>query len=226
MHLRLCYVYGICILRCLFASISKRNEDNYIKGKNIFELKYIRNNSKFTQQNITKIWLNSIWVVCGTMEVTNSMEQNSYWEANSCLPSQEMFCLLWNPKVHYGVHKSPPLVPSQINPVHTFLPNFQDPTIGRTAYISRAKLIHSKQSTSLRSSLIHVLCSHICPGLQVYLCYEPCKISNSFVWSFIFQCMPYSWQTDQIFKRHFPILIFGQYVTKYIIKFYLSLQVK
>jgi len=52
---------------------------------------------------------------------TYSVKQSPYSEANSFSASQEIPCVLWNPKVHYCIHKCSPPVPtvSQLDPVHT-----------------------------------------------------------------------------------------------------------
>ena len=56
-----------------------------------------------------------------TYLLTHFMAQSPTWEANRFSASQEIPCILWNPKIHYHIHKYPPPVPilSQLDPVYT-----------------------------------------------------------------------------------------------------------
>jgi hypothetical protein len=77
------------------------------------------------------------------------MELSPSWEAISCSVSQEYPNILLNPKVHYRVHKSPPLIPilSEIIPVHT-----------TPSYLSKLRFIiipHPRQALSSALFLSH-----------------------------------------------------------------------
>jgi hypothetical protein len=80
------------------------------------------------------------------------MELSRSCEAANCAATQELRSVLWNPKVHYRVRKSPPLVPilSQIDPF---------PTV--PSYLSKFHFIIVHPPTSWSSQW-----SRLCIGLR------------------------------------------------------------
>ena len=61
-----------------------------------------------------------------TYLLTYSMEQSPSGEANRFSASQEIPSILWNPKIHYHIHKCLPPAPilSQIDPIHASTSQF------------------------------------------------------------------------------------------------------
>ena len=61
--------------------------------------------------------------VCHSQPYTYSMVQNPSWEVNCIAASQEIPRISRNPKVHYRIHKRPPLSLSWASPIQSIYPH-------------------------------------------------------------------------------------------------------
>jgi hypothetical protein len=113
------------------------------------------------------------------------MEQRPSWEANSFSANQEIPCILWNPKVHYRIHKSPPPVPilSQLNPVHA--PTSHFPNIHLNIILPSTPG-PPKWSPSLGSPHQNPVCS---PNLFIYLKFVFCFIFRLFIYLHLYSSL-------------------------------------
>jgi hypothetical protein len=95
------------------------------------------------------------------------MELSPIWKAASCATSEELPSILRNPKVHYRVNKSPPLVPILSQSIHSLPSNIHLYSSDTFKYYSPSLAL----PTSLFSSGFPIHMHSSSP----HSCYMPCS---------------------------------------------------
>jgi hypothetical protein len=118
------------------------------------------------------------------------MELSPSREADNCAANHEFPNNIWNPMIHYRIHKSPPLIRilSQVNPIHNI-----------SIYLTKINfnIVHIHTSSSSQWPLSFWL-SHQCPiciPLLPHWCYMPCSSNPSWL-----HHSNYTWRIVQVVK--------------------------
>jgi hypothetical protein len=113
--------------------------------------------------NLCLFYGSSFMLLIWLLQLTNWEEHSPFWEANSSSASQVIPLILWNPKVHYRIHTSPPPVSalSEMNPFYALCPPVHAQIVQAVSFLKRS--IQSPQCIFL-----HPRASHVYPTSPTY----------------------------------------------------------
>ena len=140
---------------------------------------------------------------CYHTHIPHSMVQSPSWEANRFSASQEIPCILWNPKVHYRIHKCPPPAPilSQLVPVHAPHPTSWSSILILSSHLRLglpSGLFPSSVPTkTLYTPLLALIVLHA-PPISFWILSPECttyiNIKTEFISQTVFVCFDWWWK--------------------------------
>jgi hypothetical protein len=101
------------------------------------------------------------------------MEQTPSWESNRFSASQEISQILWNPEVHYRIHKIPPPVPTltHISAVRGRIPLFK--------HLVNITLTSTPRTSMWPLPLVYPHQNPVCASSIPHTCYVPSPSHSS-----------------------------------------------